>query len=97
MTKGQSSIRHQKAVALGYEKEIDAAPVVKAKGKGYRAAEIVKRAEEANIPIQEDASLVELLSQLEMNQRIPPALYEVVAEIFSFIYKLDQSKKGKHS
>ncbi|MBU9714572.1 EscU/YscU/HrcU family type III secretion system export apparatus switch protein [Evansella tamaricis] len=90
------SINKKRAVALRYDKKVDDAPRVKAKGRGNVAEEIIRRAKEENIPIQEDASLVEILSQLEMNERIPPALYEVVAEVFSFIYKLDQSQKGKN-
>ncbi|WP_096189144.1 EscU/YscU/HrcU family type III secretion system export apparatus switch protein [Evansella halocellulosilytica] len=89
-------IRKKRAIALGYESSVDYAPVVKAKGKGYVAEEIIKRAKEEQIPIQEDHSLVEVLSQLEINEKIPPELYSVVAEIFAFIYQLDR-EKGKIS
>ncbi|MFB4162649.1 EscU/YscU/HrcU family type III secretion system export apparatus switch protein [Alteribacillus sp. JSM 102045] len=78
------------AVALGFQPHSQSAPVVKAKGRGYIADEIIKRAKDNNIAIQEDPSLVELLSQLEMNQTIPPDLYEVVAEVFAFLYRVDQ-------
>ena len=89
----QDAIKKKRAVALGYNPEMDSAPLVKAKGKGYIAEEIIQRAKKENIPIQEDSSLVEILSQLNMNEKIPSALYEVVAEVFSFVYKLDQSRK----
>ncbi|MGY4689805.1 EscU/YscU/HrcU family type III secretion system export apparatus switch protein [Salibacterium sp. K-3] len=78
------------AVALGYQAQAEHAPSVKAKGKGYVAEEIIERARENDIPVQEDPSLVELLSQLEINQSIPPELYEVVAEVFAFLYRVDQ-------
>ncbi|RSL31249.1 EscU/YscU/HrcU family type III secretion system export apparatus switch protein [Salibacterium salarium] len=78
------------AVALGYQAQSQNAPNVKAKGKGYVAEEIVKRAKQNNVPVQEDPSLVELLSQLEIDQNIPPDLYEVVAEVFAFLYRVDQ-------
>ncbi|MDQ0299115.1 flagellar biosynthesis protein [Salibacterium salarium] len=78
------------AVALGYQAQSQNAPNVKAKGKGYVAEEIIQRAKQNNVPIQEDPSLVELLSQLEINQNIPPDLYEVVAEVFAFLYRIDQ-------
>lgn len=42
------------------------------------------------MPIQEDPSLVEVLSQLELNERAPEELYGAVAEIFSFLYKIDE-------
>ncbi|QKS71453.1 EscU/YscU/HrcU family type III secretion system export apparatus switch protein [Paenalkalicoccus suaedae] len=86
---------HQnKAIALHYDSNKDDAPTVKAKGQGYVADEILKRAREHDIPIQEDPSLVQMLSQLEINERIPENLYEVVAEVFSFVYQLDK-EKGK--
>ncbi|MDG5788207.1 EscU/YscU/HrcU family type III secretion system export apparatus switch protein [Evansella sp. AB-P1] len=87
-----TQVRKKRAVALGYDQKVNDAPIIKASGKGFVAEEIIKRALEEEIPIQEDASLVEILSQLNINERIPPDLYGVVAEIFSFIYQLDQSK-----
>lgn len=83
------------AVALKYEQNGSTAPKVIAKGKGETAEEILKRALDHGIPVQEDASLVHLLSQLEINKEIPPNLYQAVAEVFAFIYQLDQSFKPK--
>jgi flagellar biosynthesis protein len=79
------------AVALTYNNEKDLAPKVSAKGKGFVADELLKEAIKHNIPIQEDASLVGLLSQLEINESIPDELYEVAAEIFAFIYRIDKN------
>ncbi|SDY72819.1 flhB C-terminus-related protein [Evansella caseinilytica] len=93
--RSEYSVEKKRAVALGYDAALDTAPIVKAKGKGYVAEEIIKRAKAENIPIQEDESLLELLSQLEINEKIPPALYHVVAEVFAFVYQLDQAEKGK--
>ncbi|WP_416150966.1 EscU/YscU/HrcU family type III secretion system export apparatus switch protein [Salipaludibacillus sp. HK11] len=87
----------KRAVALGYDGKIDSAPTIKAKGKGYVADEIIRRAKENQIPIQEDSSLVEILSQLEMSERIPENLYEVVAEVFAFIYKVDREQVKKNN
>ncbi|CAM3752812.1 EscU/YscU/HrcU family type III secretion system export apparatus switch protein [Alkalicoccus chagannorensis] len=81
----------RRAVALGY-REGEHAPKVKAKGKGFVAEEIIERAKSSSIPIQEDPSLVEMLSQLEVNEKIPEDLYEVVAEVFAFIYRIDREK-----
>lgn len=85
--------KRKTAVALSYDMEKNSAPIVKAKGKGIVAEEIIARAKEHNIPIQEDPSLVELLSQLEINETIPEELYEVVAEVFAFIYRIDKNIK----
>ena len=83
--------KQKAAVALSYDMEKNSAPIIKAKGKGTVAEEIIQRAKEHNIPIQEDPSLVELLSQLEINESIPEELYEVVAEVFAFIYRIDKN------
>ncbi|WP_216828004.1 EscU/YscU/HrcU family type III secretion system export apparatus switch protein [Alkalihalobacterium elongatum] len=79
------------AIALSYSETSDVAPQVKAKGKGLVAEKIIARAKEHHIPIQQDPSLVELLSQLEINETIPSELYEVVAEVFAFIYRIDKN------
>jgi flagellar biosynthesis protein len=78
------------AVALGYNPSSQDAPKVVAKGKGLVAEQIIEKAMDHDIPIQEDPSLVEVLSQLELNERIPEELYQAVAEVFSFIYRLDK-------
>ncbi|MCE7794621.1 EscU/YscU/HrcU family type III secretion system export apparatus switch protein [Salipaludibacillus sp. CUR1] len=92
---GHTRLKQKRAVAMGYNEREDSAPKIKAKGKGYTAEEIIKRAEENGIPVQEDPSLVALLSQLEINERIPESLYEVVAEVFAFIYYVDREKTDK--
>lgn len=79
----------RKAVALHYSQSKQA-PTVVAKGSGHVAEQILKVAIENQVPIQHDPSLVEVLSQLELNQEIPPELYQVVAEILSIVYRADQ-------
>ena len=80
----------KKAVALKYMPEQRSAPVVVAKGQGIIAEEIMRKAQENGVPIQEDSSLVEVLSKLDLEQEIPPELYTLVAEILSFVYRSDQ-------
>ncbi len=79
----------KKAVALKYEKEKDRAPRVTAKGRGEVAKRILEIAKEHNIPIREDADLVEVLSKLDIEEEIPPDLYRVIAEVLSFIYRIN--------
>lgn len=85
----------KQAVALSYDEQKNSAPKVVAKGSGEIAKEIVEIAKENNIPIQEDPTLVQMLSELEINQTIPEELYEVVAEIFAFIYKVEKQFDDK--
>ncbi|ANY69691.1 EscU/YscU/HrcU family type III secretion system export apparatus switch protein [Paenibacillus algorifonticola] len=83
----------RRAVALKYEPGVGTAPVVVAKGKGYLAEQLIEKAKENGIPMQEDASLVEVLSKLDIDQTIPPELYTLVAEILSFVYRSDRKAR----
>jgi len=82
-----------KAVALKYNPAEHAAPVVAAKGQGHVAERILELAREHGVPIQEEPSLVEVLSKLDIDQEIPPELYALVAEVLSFIYRTDRRMK----
>ena len=84
-----------KAVVLKYDVDKSKAPKITGFGKGQIAEKILKVAEENKVPFYEDSSLVELLSKLAINSEIPPSLYNVVAEILSFVYKLDRLAKKK--
>ncbi|WP_373229614.1 EscU/YscU/HrcU family type III secretion system export apparatus switch protein [Cohnella sp.] len=85
----------KKAVALKYEPEQGAAPTIIAKGQGAIAEEILRRAQENGVLVQEDSSLVEVLSKLDLNQEIPPELYQLVAEVLSFVYRSDRRVGSK--
>lgn len=75
-----------KAVALKYTPKVDRAPKITAKGSGLIAEKIIEMAKKHKIPIREDPALVQILSQLDFNQEIPPSVYGIVAEILAFIY-----------
>ena len=81
--------KRKTAVALQYDVCMDRAPRVTAKGHGLIAEKIIALARERGIPIHEDADLVQALVQLDLQQEIPPALYQVVAEILAFVYRLN--------
>lgn len=76
-------------VAVSLQYEGSGAPVVTAKGSGFIAEQILKTAEECNIPIKQDKELVGLLSQVELDQEIPEVLYEAVAQVLIFAYELN--------
>ncbi|WP_188454404.1 EscU/YscU/HrcU family type III secretion system export apparatus switch protein [Virgibacillus oceani] len=81
----------KKAAALRYHTGRDNAPKVTATGKGLVADNIIAKAKENNVPVQEDSSLVELLAELNINETIPEELYQAVAEVFAYVYRTDQS------
>jgi len=80
--------RTKKAVALAYDQV--GAPKVVAKGDGFLARKMIEIAQEKKIPIQSNETLVEALMQVELAREIPPELYQVVAEVLAFIYRLDK-------
>jgi flagellar biosynthetic protein FlhB len=81
------------AVAIRYQVESMAAPLVIAKGKNYLALRIRQRAIEHQVPIVENPPLARALYQsVEVGQEIPPHLYRAVAEILAYIYKLMHGK-----
>ena len=81
------------AVAIRYQVETMAAPLVIAKGRNYLALRIRQRALEHQVPIVENPPLARALYQsVEVGQEIPPHLYRAVAEILAYIYKLMHGK-----
>ncbi|WOV86134.1 EscU/YscU/HrcU family type III secretion system export apparatus switch protein [Sporosarcina oncorhynchi] len=81
----------KEAIALSYDPNVGEAPKVIAKGRGKIAENILAKAEEHDVPIQEDPTLVELLGQLDVNETIPEQLYQAVAEVFAYIYHVDRN------
>jgi flagellar biosynthetic protein FlhB len=74
------------AVALKYEQGEDDAPLCVAKGVDSLALKIREIAEEAGVPIIEDAPLARALyAAVELDDVIPTAHYEAVAKIIGFI------------
>lgn len=94
---GKRRRHHRKsAVALEYVPSERPAPRVTAQGRGELADAIIREARRAGVPIKEDRDLVALLMQLDLQQCIPPALYQAVAEILFFLYGLNEQWKAGH-
>lgn len=76
------------AVALRYDREKDAAPVVVAKGADKMAAKIREIAKENSIPLVENKPLARALYKMgEPNQIIPVEFFGAVAEILAFVFR----------
>lgn len=89
----ERKIRRKKAVALRYDEKQDASPKVVGKGIGQLAEKLLELARKHDIPIHEDADLVEVLAKLEINEEIPESTYFIVAEILAFVYRTNQKYK----
>jgi flagellar biosynthesis protein len=79
------------AVALTYD-VADGAPRVVAKGRGVLAEEIIERAKSAGVFVHESPELLSLLMQVDMDERIPPALYVAVAELLAWLYRIENTE-----
>ncbi len=76
------------AVAIRYDKEKEEAPRVIAKGVDNLALKIKEIAREAGVMIVENRPLArELYKSVEIEEIIPPKLYQAVAEVLTFVYK----------
>lgn len=91
----EESTARETAAALRYNPETDQAPVLVARGQGYIAERIKEIANENGIPLREDPVLAKYLLGLELHQEIPEELYQVVAEILAFIYRVDRNYTNK--
>jgi flagellar biosynthetic protein FlhB len=77
------------AVALRYDPETMAAPLVVAKGKNYIALRIRKLALEHQVPLVENRPLAQgLYKAAEVGHEIPPHLYRAVAEVLAYILRV---------
>lgn len=82
---------NQQAIALTYATG-DYAPRVVAKGRGLIAEQIIARAKQHDIFVHESKDLVALLMQVDLDDHIPPTLYQAIAEILSWLYRLEEAK-----
>lgn len=77
------------AVALKYDPSVMSAPKILAKGAKKIAAKIRELAVKNNIPIIENKELAQsLYAFVDIGDDVPPNLYEAVAEVLAYIYKL---------
>lgn len=85
---------NKKAAALKYEIGYET-PIVTATGMGRIADTIVKLANENDVPVVYNKELTELLTNVDVGDSIPLALYDVVAEVIAYVMELDDKVKKK--
>jgi flagellar biosynthesis protein len=83
----------REAIALAY-RQTDAAPRVVARGKGLIAEEIISRAREHGVYVHESPELVALLTQVDIDEHIPPQLYMAIAELLAWLYRIEHGEKA---
>ena len=90
------------AVALDYKRadgSIDPrhGPRVAATGRGAVAEQILEIAFAKGIPVREDPDLAQILSTLDLDSVIPVDALSAVAEILSYLYRLNGRALDDHS
>jgi flagellar biosynthesis protein len=80
----------RKAATLRYAQNKEDAPRVVAKGRGKMAEKIIALAEAHQVPLVEDRQLIQVLEALDVDTQIPAELYQAVAEVLVFVYRLNQ-------
>jgi flagellar biosynthetic protein FlhB len=83
------------AVALKYTKDKGGAPQVLAKGERIWAEKILESARRYGIPVVRNVPLAQALNKVEVGDDIPEELYEAVAEVLNFVYRLVEEQKQK--
>jgi flagellar biosynthetic protein FlhB len=82
------------AIALKYDPTVDEAPICIAKGADLVALKIREIGFANEIPVIENKPLTRLLYQaVEVDQVVPVAHWEIVAEIISYVFDLKQRKR----
>ena len=77
------------AVALRYDTKESTAPVVVAKGADYIAQKIKEIAKDNQIEIVENKPLARMIyHNVDVGAEIPPELYQAVAEVLAYVYRL---------
>ncbi|MFM9889387.1 MAG: EscU/YscU/HrcU family type III secretion system export apparatus switch protein [Rickettsiales bacterium] len=98
-SRGKKPAAFTQAVALGYDRATDDAPMVLASGRGAAAEQILAIAFDRGIKVREDAELVEILSLVDVDSPIPLEAFAAVAEILAYVYQANAALKprGKES
>lgn len=76
------------AVAIVYKADQMRAPTIIARGKGAEAQHIKQLARRYQIPIIHNVALARAMVELDVEQEVPPELYDAVAEVLRFVYAL---------
>jgi len=79
-----------RAVALQYDGQ--QAPVLTAKGVEDVAKEMIAIARAYDIPLYHHPELAALLSNLDIDEAVPQALYVTVAKVIAFAWQLSGKK-----
>ena len=82
------------AVAISDARIEGGLPTVDAIAHGALAEQLLALAFAHGVPVREDADLAEILEAMEIDTEIPLAAVAAVAEILSYVWRLNRSLSG---
>ncbi len=82
----------REAIAIEYGKR--QVPVLSARGHGDVAERILAEARRQGVHVAENPTLLALLSRVDLDEDIPPELYNAVAVVLAWVYWLKGMKPG---
>ncbi|MEQ9498500.1 MAG: EscU/YscU/HrcU family type III secretion system export apparatus switch protein [Deltaproteobacteria bacterium] len=85
------------AVAIKYDTDNDKAPKVVAKGMRVHAEKIKELAKHYGVPILRNVPLAQALNKLDIDEEVPEELYEAVAEVLAFVYKIKEEQENRQA
>jgi flagellar biosynthetic protein FlhB len=86
------------AIALRYEPEHDAAPVVLAKGLDELALQMRSIARKAGVPVIEQRPLARALyADAKVGRPVPVELYRAVAEVIAYVMQIKARDRGTYT
>lgn len=85
------------AVAIKYDVDNDKAPKVVAKGMRVHAEKIKELAKHYGVPILRNVPLAQALNKLDVDEEVPEELYEAVAEVLAFVYKIKEEQENRQA
>ncbi|NJN92601.1 MAG: flagellar biosynthesis protein FlhB [Anaerolineales bacterium] len=81
------------AIALRYDRSKMRAPQVVAKGEQLVAERIKEKAREHRVPLVENKPLARtLFKAVEIGHEVPPELFQAVAEVLAFVFRLKANR-----
>jgi flagellar biosynthetic protein FlhB len=84
------------SIALSYRRGEMGAPTVLARGAGFVALRIREIARASGVPIVENRPLARTLYRsVRVGQQIPQRLFEAVAEVLAYVYRLDRRRGAR--
>lgn len=78
------------AAVVRYDETEGGAPQVVAQGTGALAVKIMELAKAHDVQMQEDASLVGQLLDVDLGNNVPPQLYSVIAEVLIMLEEMER-------